>query len=190
VLQQMDGPAAARERAMLALGGPTPRDARDDLMAAAAGLPPVPATELLQLVSVLDVLSGDGGRLAASATLQAQEGDLPGGAGLIVSGLEGLPPADRPALLAMAARMLDSHGDRAAAAELREQLVSRHPEATEVGEAVLSLARWRASTPEGLPGAILLLEEFIVDRPGSPAVPEARRELTRLQRRTGSGASL
>jgi len=190
VLEQMDGPGAARERAMLALGGPSPRDAREDLMAAAMGLPPVQATELLQLVSLLDLLSGDGGRLAAAATVQSQKGDLPGGAELIVSGVDDLPPADRPALLAMAARMLDSHGDRAAAAALRERLVSRHPEATEVGEAVLSLARWRASTPEGVPGAILLLEDFIVDRPSSPSVPEARRELTRLQRRTGTGGPL
>lgn len=187
VLQQMDGPGAARERALLALAGPVPRDAREDLLMAASGLPPVQATELLQLVSLLDVLSGDGGRLAAAATIMGQEGDPSGGAALIVQGLEDLPSGDRPALLAMAARMLEARGDRPGAAGLRERLVSQHPEAPEMGEAVLSLARWRASTPDGVPAAILLLEEFIVDRPSSPSVPEARRELTRLQRRTGTG---
>lgn len=187
VLRQMDGPAAARERALLALGGPDPREARGDLLAAASGLPPVQATELLQLVSLLDGLSGDGGRLAAGATVQAQEGDPEEGAARILQGVDDLPPADRPALLAMAARMLDAAGDRPGAADVREHLVSEYPEASEVGEAVLSLARWRASSPDGVPGAILLLEEFIVDRPSSPAVPEARRELNRLQRRTGTG---
>lgn len=190
VLRQMDGPAAARERAMLALRGPDPRDARDDLMAAASGLPPAQATELLQLVSLLDVLSGDGGRLAAAASVQAQEGDPAGGAATLVEGLDELPRGDRPALLALGARMLETQGDRSGAAALRERLVSEHPEAAEVGEAVLALARWRGSSPEGVPEAILLLEEFIVDRPTSPSVPEARRELNRLQRRTGTGGPL
>jgi len=187
MLRQTGGPAAARERALLALAGPTPREARDDLLAAAAGLPQVQATELLQLVSLLDVLGGDAGRVAAGASLLALKGDPHGGAARIVEGLLALPARDRAPLLAMAARMADSGGDRERAGGLWQQLVDEHPDAAEVGEAVLSLARWKASTPAGVSGAIVLLEEFIVSRPQSPAVPEARRHLTRLRRSPGHG---
>jgi hypothetical protein len=183
VLQTLDGPAAARERAFMTLAGPTPREARDDLLAALPAVPGIQATEFLQLVSLMDALGDPGVELAAAAALRAFRGDPAGGLALIVDGVGGLPAADRPGLLALGSRLATDAGHEDEAMRLREELVEGYPASAEAGEATLSLARWRARTDEGVPAAIRLLESFIVTRPTSPVAPEARRELARLQQR-------
>lgn len=183
VLQTLDGPAAARERAFITLAGPSPREARDDLLAAIPAVPGIQATEFLQLVNLMDALGDRGVQLAAAAALKGFRGDPAGGMILVVEGVGGLPAADRPGLLAMGARLAVDAGHEEDAMRLREQLIEGHPASAEAGEATLAVARWRARTDEGVPAAIRLLESFILTRPTSPVAPEARRELARLQQR-------
>lgn len=183
VLQTLDGPAAARERAFITLAGPSPREARADLLAAIPAVPAIQATEFLQLVNLMDALGDRGVQLAAAAALKGFRGDPAGGMALIVEGVGGLPAADRPGLLAMGARLASDAGHEEEAMRLREQLIEGHPASAEAGEATLAVARWRARSAEGVPVAIRLLESFIITRPTSPVAPEARRELARLQQR-------
>lgn len=187
VLQSMGGASAARERALLALGGDDPREARDDLLEAIPSVPAVQATEFLQLVSLMDLLSDTGLRLAATASLRGFRGDPAGGFAEVEAGVGGIPATDRPALLALGARLAAEGGVEEGAVRLRERLIRDHPESAEAGEATLWLARFRARTPEGVAEAIGLLEAFILSRPTSPAAPEARRELARLQRQVPGG---
>lgn len=189
VLQELDGPAAARERAFMTLAGPDPREARADLLAALSAVPASQATEFLQLVNLLDALGDSGGRVAAPAALRGFRGDPAGGLAVIVEGVPGVPAADRPGLLALGSRLASDAGREEEAVRLREEIIRDHPAAAEAGEATLWVARWRARTPEGVQEAIRLLESFIVTRPTSPVAPEARRELSRLQQRVpGEGS--
>ena len=69
------------------------------------------------------------------------------------------------------------------AAEIRTALIDRYPEAPEVAEASLALARYRARTSDGVDEAIRLLEDLITNRPNAAVVPDARVELQRLRGR-------
>lgn len=185
VLRGLEGGGAARERALLALAGPDPRSAREDLLEASGTAPASQATELLQLAGLMDALGDEGVRLAAEATLRSLRGEAAAGADLVEEGFVRTRAADHPPLLALAARLSAQAGDVERAARLYEVVVTRHPDASEAAEATLALARWKARSPGGLPAAVALLEDFIVRQPSSPAAPEARRELTRL--RAGGG---
>ncbi len=83
----------------------------------------------------------------------------------------------------------------AIAADIRGVLIEQYPEAAEVAEASLALARYRARTPRGTDEAIRLLEDLIANRPNAAVVPDARVELQRLRgrrlmtRRTGQRCS-
>jgi hypothetical protein len=67
------------------------------------------------------------------------------------------------------------------AAEFREELVTSHPDAPEVEEATLELARHRARRGGDVEGALRLLETLILTRPDAAVVPDARREMERLR---------
>lgn len=141
------------------------------------------ATLWVHLLAVAEKGSGDGGALAAEVTLLAlNEGGDPAVEHLD-EGLDGIEEEDRPALLALGARILD-RDDPERAAELRRQLLSLDPEAQEAHEARLRLARHIAQTTEadGRGEAVELLEELIVRAPNHPLAPEARRLLTAVRR--------
>ena len=72
---------------------------------------------------------------------------------------------------------------RAIAAEIRRRILTEHPDAPEVGEASLALARYHARSVSGLGEAIRLLEELITLQPNAALVPDARVELERLRGR-------
>jgi hypothetical protein len=86
-------------------------------------------------------------------------------------------------VLAEAARIAGRGGADALAAEIRARIVAEYPDAPEVGEASLALARYHARTPFGVTEAIQLLEELITSRPNAAVVPDARVELEKLRGR-------
>ena len=86
-------------------------------------------------------------------------------------------------MLAEAARIAADGGEAGVAAEIRLRIVVDHPDAPEVAEASLALARFRARTPRGVDEAIRLLEDLISRRPNAAVVPDARLELERLRGR-------
>ena len=187
VLEGVQGPLSAQERAWLALEAGNRESARINLMLAARGLPATEATAIVQLIGVLDRVGEQAAALAGRvATARHREG-ADAAFSLVNETVHALPPDDQPPLLAMAARIADEIDQQSEAARLRESLAATFPESSEAPEAILQLARYRATTPTGVPAAIELLEELILARPNSAVVPVARRELERL--RASGGAS-
>ncbi|MDP2958614.1 MAG: hypothetical protein Q8N53_19470 [Longimicrobiales bacterium] len=182
VLEGMAGPRSSLQRGYLLLGRGSAAEARQAFLLALTGLEPSEATSVIQFVSLLGRLSPASGGVLGDAEALAHLGRGGEAAGLVASGLEGLPEEERPALLAEAARMADAGGVPDQGAALRSRLLSDHPDSPEAAEASLSLARWRAATPGGREEAIRLLEDLVTRAPGAAVVPDARRELERLRR--------
>lgn len=187
VLEGVQGPLSAQARAWLALEAGNRESARVNLMLAAAGLPATEATAIVQLIGILDRVGEQAADLAGTASIARRREGAEAAFSLVNGAVHALPPEDQPPLLAMAARIADEIDRQGEAARLREALAATFPESSEAPEAILQLARYRATTPTGVPGAIELLEELILARPNSAVVPVARRELERL--RASGGAS-
>lgn len=181
VLEGVEGPRSSLERGYLALAGGRIREAVEALRRAAEELGPERATPVVELVTLLGSVSETAATLAARGAVRAHAGDPAAASDTIAGGLENVPLDDRPALLALAARLADDAGDAARGADLRERLVRDFPDAAEAPEAVVRLARFRARSLEGREEAAELLERLILDRPGSAVVPQARRELQRIR---------
>ena len=187
VLEGIQGPLSAQERAWLALDAGNREGARVNLMLAATGLPATEATAIVQLTGVLDRVGEQAAELAGRVSVVRHREGAAAAFALVNEAVHALPPEDQPPLLAMAARIADETDRQGEAARLRESLAATFPESSEAPEAILRLARYRATTPTGVPAAIALLEDLILVRPNSAVVPVARRELERL--RAGGGAS-
>jgi hypothetical protein len=158
-------------------------EARNALLAAAAGLQGSDATEAIALVNLLGRLSPEGGQLVAKAEALAQEGKRKEAVDLLQKGTATVPEADRPPILDYAADVAD-HAELASDGEVvRRLLITTYPHALETPAALLALARALAERPAGAVEARQLLEALIVDHPRSALVPEARRELDLLQER-------
>ena len=185
-LEGVQGPLSARERAWLAIEAGDRESARANLVLASGGLSATEATSIVQLVGILDRVGEEAAGLAGRASVAHHWESAEAAFSQVRESVHALPPEDQPPLLAMAARLADDARREAEAARLRESLAATFPDSDEAPEAVLRLARYRASTPTGVPAAIELLEEIILARPNSAVVPVARRELERL--RTGGGA--
>lgn len=186
VLEGVEGPMSSLERAYLHLGEGRIQEAIPELQAATRSLAPADATEVLQLVTFLqgagDRAAALGGRMAALV-----HGDRVDRAVTeLREGADRVSLDDRPGLLALGARLVESRGRDADAAELRARLVERFPEAAETPEAQLRLARYRASQGRR-EEARTLLEDLILNRPESAVVPEARRELQRVRADSAEG---
>ena len=186
-LEGVRGPLSARERAWLALEAGDRESARTNLILATGGLPAAEATSILQLVGILDRVGEEAAGLAGRAAITRHREDAEAAFLVVGESVYALPPEDQAPLLAMVARLADDAGREGEAARLRESLAATFPDSDETPEAVLRLARHRASTPTGVPAAIELLQEIILARPNSAVVPVARRELERL--RAGGGVS-
>ena len=187
VLEGIQGPESAQERAWLALEAGNRESARINLMLAAAGLPANEATVIVQLIGILDRVGEQAAALAGRVSIARHREGAGPAFSLVNEAVHALPPEDQPPLLAMAARIADEIDRQGEAARLRESLAATFPESSEAPEAILQLARYRAGIPTGVPAAIELLEELILARPNSAVVPVARRELERL--RASGGAS-
>ncbi len=181
MLEGVQGPLSARQRAWLALEAGNLEGARVNLILAAAGLPATEATAIVQLVGILDRVGEEASELAGRVSISRHREGAEAAFELVHEAVHALPPEDQPPLLALAARLADEIDRQGEAARLRESLAATFPESSEAPEAILQLARYRASTPTGVPAAIGLLEELIVARPNSAVVPVARRELERLR---------
>ena len=186
VLEGVQGPLSAQERAWLALEAGNREGARVNLILAAAGLPATEATAIVQLVGILDRVGEQAAELAGSVSAARHREGARAAFPLVSEAVHALPPEDQPPLLALAARIADETDQQGEAARLRESLAATFPESAEAPEAILHLARYRATTPTGVPAAIELLQDLILARPNSAVVPVARRELERL--RAGGGA--
>ncbi|MDE0257400.1 MAG: hypothetical protein OXR82_03275 [Gammaproteobacteria bacterium] len=187
VLEGVQGPLSAQERAWLALEADNRESARINLMLAAGGMPATEATAIVQLIGILDRVGEEAAALAGTVAIARHREGAGAAFSLVSDAVHALPPDDQPPLLAMAARIADEIDQQSEAARLRESLAATFPESSEAPEAILQLARYRATTPTGVPAAIELLEELILARPNSAVVPVARRELERL--RASGGAS-
>jgi len=181
VLEGVDGPRSALERAYLLLAAGEVEEGRMALLMAVNGVAPATATQVIQFVSLLQRLSPSGAALLAEAGVLAHHGAGLQASQAVAEGLTDLPEEERASLLAEAGRMADRGGAEREAAELRRRLLAEYPQAPEAGEASLALARHIAEAPGGVEEAIELLETLIADRPNGAVVPDARRELERLK---------
>lgn len=181
VLEGIEGPGAALERAFLLLEGGAFADGTAALQTALPDLAPSLATEMLDLALALSEVTTVGAALAARAAIARHRG-RPGEAVMIVrEGIDRVPASDRPAILALGARAADQAELFADAAALRRRIVAEHQDAREYPEAALMLARVVAGEPGGRDEAVGILEALIVAHPESAVVPSARRELERMR---------
>ncbi len=181
VLDGIEGPGAALERAFLLLeGGALPQGAMA-LQAALPELDAAAATEILALTLSLSELTPPGGALAAEVAIARHRGRPGEGVGAVRARADAIPASDRPAVLAMGARAADEAGLASDAAAFRQRIVAEHGDAREYPEAALALARALAEGPQGRAEAVRILEELIVRRPQSPVAPGARVELERIR---------
>lgn len=185
VLEGVEGPRSSLERAYLLLDRGDLPLGRQALLDAVGGLPASAATEVIQLAGLLERLAPPAARTLARAAVAAHRGRGAEAAATLAGAASDLPEADRPRVLAHAARLAENAGDAEGAARLRTVLVEEFGDAPEVAEATLALARWHAGRDESgaLDEAVRLLEELILARPDSPVVPAARRELQRVRAR-------
>ena len=183
VLDGIDGPRSTLERGYILLARGETQPGREALLAAVGGLSATEATDVIQFSSLLGRLSESGVRALVAAEVEAHRGRPESAARSLASASADLPRGDLPGLLAEAARLAERGGAVDLAAEIRTRLVADHPDAPEMAEASLALARHIGRSGGNVTSAIRLLEELIISRPNSAIVPEARLELERLRSR-------
>ena len=185
VLEGIDGPGAALERAFLLLEGGAIPDGIAALRAALPELAPSAQTEMLDLALALGEVTTVGAALAAKVAVARHRARPAEAVRIVQDGIDRVPAPDRPAVLALGARAAGQAGLDADAAAFRRRIVAEHRDAREYPEAALMLARAVATEPGGREEAVGILEALIVGYPDSPVVPGARRELDRIR---GGGA--
>lgn len=183
VLEGVNGPRSALERAYVHLANGEIGAGRDALLLAVTGLPPAEATPVIELAALLGRISEPGAEALAAAGVAAHRGRAAEGARALAERVGSLEPGEQAPVLAQAARLASDGGAPAVAAEIRRRIVEEHPDSPELGEASLALARFHARTPDGVDEAIRLLEALITQRPNAAVVPDARLELQKLRGR-------
>lgn len=181
VLEGIDGPKSSLERGYLLLAAGDVENGRSAILLALTGLPPAEATPVIQFAGLLGRVSPEGAEALAAAGVAAHQGNSGRAASDLAAIVPDLEAKEQPPMLAAAARIAADGGEAAIAAQIRSTLVQSHPEAPEVAEASLALARFHARTPRGRDEAIRLLEDLISQRPNAAVVPDARVELERLR---------
>ncbi|MBT8403193.1 MAG: hypothetical protein KJP18_04995 [Gemmatimonadetes bacterium] len=176
------GPQSELERAWLLLDGGDLEGGRAALEGALPGLSPTAATEVIQLMALLDRVSPSAAAVLASAAGRARHGDADGARRLLEAGADEVAEGDRPALLFQAGLLASQGGDTVGAARYFARIEGAHPESREAAEAMLRHARILAADPARAEEARSLLERLILERPRAAVVPDARRELERLGR--------
>lgn len=180
VLAGAEGPLSALEGGYLHLQAGDLEAGRAALERSLPALSPSGATEVLRLLAVLQRTGPEVARALARAAVHAHHGDASGGVSVLVDALPEAADADRPPLLAWAGEFAATAGDPARSEELLGALVDGFPESREFPEAALSLARLQLRRGE-IAAARGVLERLILQRPDSPLVPAARRELQRIR---------
>ena len=183
VLVGIEGPRSSLERAYLLLGEGDVTSARAMLLRGVGGLTPAEATPVIQFASLLGRLTEPGKAALASAGVIAHRGAPVEAAGVLAEAATGPGAADAAPLLAEAARLAERGGAYEDAATYRRRLLEEHPDAAEVAEATLALARSGDRAGIDQEEAIRMLEELITRSPTAAVVPEARLELQRLRSR-------
>ena len=183
VLEGINGPRSALESAYLLLDAGDLEGGRGTLLLAVSGLPPSEATPVIQLAGLLGRVSDASAVALVAAGVDAHRGRGVEAARVLAEETRDLAAGDRAPLLAEAARIADRGGASELAVEIRERILAEHPDASEVEEASLGLARHHAAPGGDATEAVRLLEELITQRPNAAVVPEARLELERLRSR-------
>jgi tetratricopeptide (TPR) repeat protein len=185
LLAGVDGPRSALERGYLHLASGDVEQGKTTLRESVAGLAPREATQVIALLELLDRLQGDASPIVTASVL-AHRGSSELALVELERALGDVADEDRPAVLALAARIAGDGGLPERAARFRARLIQDFPRAPEVAEATLRLARFRAASAEGVEEAIQLLESLILSEPNGAIVPTARRELRTLRGGRGS----
>jgi tetratricopeptide (TPR) repeat protein len=186
VLDGVAGPRSSLERGYLLLAVGEVVQGRAALLIALTGLAPSEATPVIQFAGLLGRVSDVAAEELARQGVRAHRGEGAEAAQDLAAALSDFEADERAAVLAEAARMAERAGAEPTAAELRVRLLVEYGTAPEAGEASLALARFRASTPDGVEEAIRILEDLIASRPNAAVVPDARMELQRLRERRGA----
>jgi tetratricopeptide (TPR) repeat protein len=181
VLDGVQGPKSSLERGYLLLAKGDLDGGRSALLLALTGLPAAEATSVIQLAGLLGRLSPPAGLVLARAGVKAHHGQYLAAARDLSSAAADLDLEEAPTVLAEAARIALEGGEYELAADIHSFLIEEYPDAPEMAEAALALARHRAKRPRGIEEAIRLLEELITNRPNAAVVPDARVELQRLR---------
>lgn len=176
------GPESELERAWLLLDGGELEAGREALTESLPGLAPTAATEVIQLVALLDRVGPDAGLALAESGARARHGDLPRARSVLEDAADTVSDDDRPALLFQAGRLAVQAGDSAAARSHFARIEGAHFDSPEAPEAMLRHARILATDPARADEARSLLERLILERPRAAVVPDARRELQALGR--------
>lgn len=176
------GPESELERAWLLLDGGELEPGREALTEALPGLAPTAATEVIQLVALLDRVGAEAGRALAESGARARHGDLAEARRVVEEAAESAPERDRAALLFQAGRLAVADGDSAAARAHYARIEGAHFDSPEAPEAMLRHARLLAADPARFDEARSLLERLILERPGAAVVPDARFTLQSLGR--------
>lgn len=190
--QALDGAAgsgAGVERAFLFFEAGALPEGVEALQSAAPGLEPAEATRVLGLALTIGQLGPHAAGVAARVAVLDRRGTAGDAVAAANEALGAVAPAERPPILALAARIADEGGLAEAAEALRRRIVAEHAESDQFPEAALRLAKAMAERPGETPAAMRILEDLVVARPGSAVVPEARRELNRLRAASGTGAA-
>lgn len=160
--------------------------ARAELVASAPALRGPEATRTIALAMLLSRLSPAGGEVVAEASARMQAGEPETALARIVGAARNLPGREAAAVLAYGADLADGAGLPLEADALRQSIITNHPAAHETPAALVALARSLASRPGDVTEARVLLERLILEHPRSALVPQARRDLDRLQDSTAA----
>lgn len=175
-----DGPLTALESGYLHFQAGEVEAGSLTIQDALPALAPSHATKVLRLLSFLSRVGDQAALPLAEAAAWAHQGRAEVGVEVLVEALGTAAEGDRPTLMAWAGELAQEAGETARAGELYATLVEVYPGAPEFPSAALALARIRIE--EGaLDEARAVLERLILERPDSPVVPAARRELQRVR---------
>lgn len=183
VLGRVSGPRTSLVRSHVALRRGDVAAARAALLAAAPALRGEEATETIALATLLGRVSESGAALLGRAMAQLALGRTQDAVAILWAESSGLTTDERPAILEFAARLADRAELETEAERIRRAIITDHPQAPEAPAALLALAYAVSARDPDAPEARELLERLILEHPRSALVPQARRELNRLQGR-------
>jgi len=186
-LMGVSGPRTGMLRGRLALLGGDPAAARSAFLLAAPQLEGTEATEAIALATLLRRLSPAGGEVLARLLQLASADSLAEGVGVLVERGARLERREYAALLDFAAGLADRAGVAAEAERIRRLIVTELPESPESAAALLALGRALAAEAGRQEEARSYLERLLLEHPRSALVPQARRELDRLEGRLPNG---
>lgn len=183
VLGRLSGPRTSLVRSHIALRRGDVTAARAALLAAAPALHGEEATETIGLATLLGRVSPAGAELLSRAMTELALGRTQDAVAILWAESGGLNSVERPAILEFAARLADRSELETEAERIRRAIITDHPQAPEAPAALLALAYAVSARDPDAPEARELLERLILEHPRSALVPQARRELNRLQGR-------